>query len=278
MLTGALLLMGITGTLLGVIIALFARFFKTETDSRIELVQELLPGANCGGCGKAGCADFAKSVVSGENPPSRCPVSSAEQINAIALALGISASSGLQKRAIVRCGGDILQVVRKINYNGVLDCSSASMIAGGPKGCRYGCVGMGSCAKKCPFGAIEIVNQLAVIHQELCVGCGTCVAACPRQVIELVPLDCQVQVYCNSPEKAPDKRKNCKVSCLGCRKCEKAFPDKFQVDGALARVRYDAENLPTPEEAESVNCPTGALLSAARHLEIETLDPEHALK
>ena len=86
----ALLLMGITGTFLGVIIALFARFFKTETDSRVELVQELLPGANCGGCGKAGCADFAKSVVAGENPPSRCPVSGAEQINAIALVLGIS--------------------------------------------------------------------------------------------------------------------------------------------------------------------------------------------
>ena len=274
----AVVIMGCLGLILGLVIGFFAKLFKVETDSRVELVTELLPGANCGGCGKAGCADFAKSVVNGENPPGKCPVSGREQIAAIAQALGVDTGNTAPKRAVVRCGGDILQIVRKINYNGVLDCSSASMIAGGPKGCRYGCVGMGSCAKKCPFGAIEIVNQLAVIHQELCVGCGTCVAACPRQVIELVPVDSQIHVYCNSPEKAQEKRKHCKVPCLGCRKCEKAFPDKFQLDGALARVRYDAQNPLTVEEAASVNCPTGALLSAARHLEIEKLDPEHALK
>ena len=101
-LTGAVLLMGGAGLFLGIIIGLFARIFKTPGDSRVELVQELLPGANCGGCGKAGCADFAKSVVSGENPPSRCPVSSREQINAIAMALGIDAGAG--KRTCPACG------------------------------------------------------------------------------------------------------------------------------------------------------------------------------
>ena len=188
MIVSAVLLMGITGVLLGVMIALFARLFKTPVDARAELVQELLPGANCGGCGKAGCADFAKSVVAGENPPSRCPVSSQEQINAIAMALGISAAAAPRKRAVVRCGGDMFQTVSKVHYNGVTDCAAASLVAGGPKGCRYGCLGLGSCANVCPFGAIEIVNNLALVHRELCVGCGKCVEACPRGVIALVAM------------------------------------------------------------------------------------------
>ena len=272
-LTGALLLMGVTGLLLGVIIGLFARIFRTPTDSRVELVQELLPGANCGGCGKAGCADFAKSVVAGENPPSKCPVSSQEQINSIATALGISAASGVRKRAVARCSGDTLQVVRHLHYNGVTDCAAASLVAGGPKGCRYGCLGLGSCVNVCPFGAIEIVHNLALIHRELCVGCGKCVEACPRGVIALVAADADVHVYCNSPEKGPEKRKQCKVACIGCRKCAKYDEKKFQVNGFLASVNYEADPLPGPDDVEQIKCPTGALLTAKRHHFIETNDP-----
>ncbi|MBR7104358.1 MAG: RnfABCDGE type electron transport complex subunit B [Lentisphaeria bacterium] len=274
----AVLIMGCLGLVLGLVIGFFAKVFKVETDPRIELVTELLPGANCGGCGKAGCSDFAKSVVNGENPPGKCPVSSKEQITAIAMALGVDPGSAFPRRAVVRCGGDIHQVNRKINYNGVLDCASANLISGGPKGCRYGCIGMGSCAAKCPFGAIEIINNLAVVHEELCVGCGTCAAVCPRGVIELVPMNSRVHVYCNSPEKGPEKRKNCKVSCLGCRKCERLAPEKFKVEGFLARVDYEADPPPTEEDVEKVGCPTGALLTASRHYEIETFDPEFSIK
>ena len=156
---GAILLMGLTGLFLGAVIGLFARYFKTPSDPKADLILELLPGANCGGCGKAGCADFAKSVAAGENPPSRCPVSSVEQINAIALALGISPDAGVRKRAVVRCGGDTLQTLRHLNYNGVADCAAAALVAGGPKGCRYGCLGLGSCANVCPFGAITMVKD-----------------------------------------------------------------------------------------------------------------------
>ena len=274
----AILVMGSLGLVLGLIIGFFARLFKVQSDSRVELITELLPGANCGGCGKAGCADFAKSLVSGENLPGKCPVSSKEQISAIALALGVDTGEGFPKRAVVRCGGDIHQITRKINSNGVLDCASADLVAGGPKGCRYGCIGMGSCAAKCPFGAIEIVNHLALVHQELCVGCGNCVAACPRGVIELVPIDSRVHVYCNSPERGAEKRRNCKVSCLGCRKCEKTCPDKFKVEGFLAHVNYAAEKLPTAEDVAQIQCPTGALLTTERHQEIETFDPEFSAK
>ncbi len=269
----AILLMAGTGLLLGLVIGWFAKLFRIETDSRVELVTELLPGANCGGCGKAGCSDFAQSVVNGENPPSKCPVSSKEQISAIAMALGIDAGEAFQQRAVVMCGGDMEQTLRLANYNGVLDCAAASLVAGGPKGCSYGCLGMGTCARHCPFGAIEMINNLAVIHKEICVGCGKCVAACPRGVIKLVPADAQVHVYCNSPAKGPAKKQVCKVPCIGCRKCARAFPEKFVIEGFKASVNYQNADYPTPEEAQSVGCPTGALLSADEHLNIERHEP-----
>lgn len=270
---GAVLLMGVTGVVLGAVIALFARFFKVPADSRTELVLELLPGANCGGCGKAGCADFAKSVASGENPPSRCPVSTLEQVNAIALALGIDPGSQGRKRAVVRCGGDVFQSTRNVYYNGVADCAAAALVAGGYKGCRHGCLGMGSCVNVCPFGAIEIVNNLALVHRELCVGCGKCAEVCPRGVIALVNADAEVHVYCNSPEKASDLRRVCKVGCIGCRKCARYAPDKFTVNGFLASVNYNAEKLPDEEDLKNINCPTAALLSAKEHHRIEKNNP-----
>lgn len=271
----AALAMGATGLLLGLFIGIAAKIFKVKNDPRAELVLELLPGANCGGCGKAGCADFAKAVASGELPPGKCPVSSRETVAAISQALGIANSASFKKVAVVLCGGDKNQTINPSLYNGVSDCRSANLIAGGPKGCSYGCLGMGSCARACPFNAIEIVNGLAIVHQELCVGCGKCAATCPRKLIKLVNADAQVHVFCSNPEKALLKRQYCKVPCLGCRKCEKAFPDKFTVSGFKASVNYDAETMPVPEDVEIVKCPTGCLLSSAKHLEIEYSDPDH---
>ncbi len=271
----AALAMGSIGLVLGILIAVAAKIFKVESDSRAELVLELLPGANCGGCGKAGCADFAKAVASGELSPGQCPVSSRETVNAIAQALGIENNVSFRKCAVVLCGGDKNQTRNPILYNGVNDCRSASLISGGPKGCAYGCLGLGSCARTCPFGAIEIVNGLAVVHSELCVGCGKCVMACPRKLIKLVNADAQVHIYCSNPEKAPLKRQYCNVPCLGCRKCEKAFPDKFKVEGFRGTVDYDAPQLPTAEEAASVKCPAHCLLTAAEHLAVEHNDPDH---
>lgn len=268
-------IMGATGLLLGILIGVAAQIFKVKKDPRIELVTQLLPGANCGGCGKAGCADLAKAIVNGELPPGQCPVSSQEIVNAISQILGIENTASSRKTAVILCGGDKNQTMNPNFYNGVSDCRSAAMISGGPKGCSYGCMGLGSCARACPFGAIEIVNGLAIVHSELCVGCGKCAAVCPRKLIKLVSPDAKVHVYCSNPEKAPSKRQYCKVFCIGCRKCEKTFPDKFIIEGFRASVNYDAATLPTTEDIKAVKCPSSCLLSSAEHLAIEHADPNH---
>lgn len=256
----ALGIMTALGIVLGAIIGIFVKFFKVESDPRIDLVLELLPGANCGGCGKAGCPDFAKALAEGKAMPGNCPVSSAEQIAAIAMTLGIDAGEVKRKQAVVLCRADIGAVPR-MTYNGVQDCVAASMVAGGPDACRYGCLGLGSCARSCPFGAIEIVGRVAIVHPELCVGCGKCVDICPRGVIKLVPEDANVHIYCNSPERGVVKRAFCKAGCIGCRKCDRAIPGKFTVSGFLAQVNYDIPSPVTAEEIAAAKCPSGSLQS-----------------
>ena len=261
----AVLLMGALGLVLGVVIAVFVRAFRVESDPRIDLALELLPGANCGGCGKAGCADFAKALAAGEVTPANCPVSSSEQIAAISLALGINAGTVSRKQAVVCCRSYIGEVSR-MYYNGVQDCVAANMVAGGPDACRYGCLGLGTCARKCPFGAIEIIGNVAVVHRELCVGCGKCAEVCPRGVIKMVPADADYHIYCNSPEKGAAKRAICKAGCIGCRKCEKLYKDKFIIADSLSQVNYGDAGVVDAADARAINCPVGCLLSVEERL------------
>jgi Na+-translocating ferredoxin:NAD+ oxidoreductase subunit B len=240
----SIVVVGVLGALLGVIIGVVAKLFAVEVDERIEHVEELLPSANCGGCGYAGCADFAKAVVSGNATPDQCPVCSPEDTTAIANYLGISAEEKEKKVALVRCSGNISNTVRSM-YNGVRDCRSAVLVAGGAKGCDYGC--------------------LAIVHKELCVGCENCVAVCPKNLIIMVPADAETHVYCNSPEKGAAKRAVCKTACIACRKCVKASgeEDHMEVDGFLVRTNY--KNPPGSELVEAAACPTTALRVDSKH-------------
>lgn len=252
------------GVLLAVVIGAAAKAFAVESDPRIETVTEMLPGANCGGCGYAGCADFAKAIVEGRADPALCPVSSPETVQRIAEYLGITSEKKEKVVAVVRCSGSCAVTVRS-PYNGVGDCRSAVLVAGGAKGCDYGCIGFASCARACPFDAIEMRDGLAVVHPELCVGCGKCVETCPKNLIVLAPAAVDVHVYCNSPEKGPVKRKVCKTACIACRKCVKAADseDQMTVNGFLVAANYS--NPPISDLVEKAACPTTALRLATKH-------------
>ena len=255
----ALVIMGLLGIVLGGVIGIFVKIFKVEKNARAELALELLPGANCGGCGKAGCADFANALAAGEVSPGNCPVSSYEQRSAIAFALGIDAGAVDMKQAIVTCRAN--QSAEDIDYNGVPDCNAAALVAGGPTTCRYGCLGLGSCARVCPFGAIEIIGRVAVVHPELCTGCGKCSSVCPRNVIKMVPASANIHVYCNSPEKGVLKRTYCQAACIGCRKCSRILPGNFKFDGFLAQVDYSNPELLSLEDLEKCACPAQCIMS-----------------
>ena len=253
----AVILLIVMGIVLGLGIGLTVKFFGTETDPRIEAVEALLPSANCGACGFAGCADFARALVGGDAETSQCPSSSSEAVERICALLGVTAGTREAKVAVVMCGGDNTQAVRAALYNGVNDCQDAMLVAGGAKGCLAGCLGLASCARACPFGAIETTQDgIARVHAELCTGCGKCVATCPRNLIQLVPASATVHVLCSSRDKGGAKRKVCKVSCIGCQKCVKTADEgQMVMDGFLARVNYDG----SPPVSITEACPTGCL-------------------
>jgi electron transport complex protein RnfB len=252
------------GALLALVIGITAKAFAIEVDARVETVTGMLPGVNCGGCGFAGCADMARAVVENRADPSQCPVAQADSIKRIAEYLGITTAEKEKVVAVVKCSGSTSVTIRS-PYNGVSDCRSAALVAGGAKGCDFGCIGFATCARACPFDAIEMRDGLAVVHPELCVGCGKCVETCPKNLIVLAPAAVDVHVYCNSPEKGPLKRKVCKTACIACRKCVKAADSETQMiaNGFLVATNYS--NPPISDLVEKAACPTTALRLASRH-------------
>lgn len=245
---------GSVGLVCGVALAMAARFLAVHEDPRIEQVNDILPGANCGGCGFAGCADYAKAIVMDNAPINLCAAGGAEVLEKLAAFMGVEAKAEERKVALVLCGGDAHKAPRKFDYNGIADCKAADAVAGGDKLCGYGCLGYGSCARVCPVGAIEIRNQLAVVHPDLCIGCGACVKACPRELIKMVPESRTIHVLCSSRDKGPVVKKACEVGCIGCTLCAKLTKanEAITMDGFLARVDYSK---PLENEKVVEKCP-----------------------
>ncbi|MDD3089705.1 MAG: RnfABCDGE type electron transport complex subunit B [Candidatus Omnitrophica bacterium] len=250
--------MTLLGLLFGAGLALALKIFGIEVDPKMALIITKLPGANCGACGKAGCAGFAAAVFHGEVPPSACPVSSDETRQEIASILGLDqGSAGERMTAVVKCnGGEAAK--DKYTYRGIKSCKAASLVFGGYKACSFGCLGFGDCADVCPFGAISVHKGLAVINHKKCTGCGNCVKACPKGLIELIPAKAGYYVKCNSKDPAPVKVKACKASCIACRKCEKACSvTAIKVDANLSRIDYQkCQNIGKCAEV----CPTKVIV------------------
>ncbi|MBE7030924.1 MAG: RnfABCDGE type electron transport complex subunit B [Ruminococcaceae bacterium] len=215
------LAVGAIGLFLGGLLAVASIVFRVETDERVEQIAEILPGANCGGCGYAGCSAFAKAIVEDGAPINRCNLMTAETAEKIAGIMGVEAGVITKKVARVACRGTAECAGDQYVSYGLNDCVAAAALGGGPKACAYGCMGLGSCVSVCQFGAISVVDGVAAVDEDACTGCGACASVCPKNVIAMVDADSRVFVGCSSRDKGAVVKTYCEVGCIGCKICEK---------------------------------------------------------
>ncbi|HHU79208.1 MAG: RnfABCDGE type electron transport complex subunit B [Caldicoprobacterales bacterium] len=227
--------------LFGAGLSLASKKFAVETDPRIDDIREALPGANCGACGYPGCDGLASAIAAGEAPVNACPVGGSPVAAKVASIMGLETDVKERLTARVLCQGDCDQAADKYMYEGITDCVAAAMLSEGQKGCSYGCLGLGTCERVCPFDAIHVNEKgIAEVDKEKCTACGLCVAACPKNVIELIPVSSEVQVACNSRDTGKVVRSVCKVGCIACRICVKACPfDAMEFENNLAKINYE---------------------------------------
>ena len=277
----AVLILGATAIIFGLILAFAAKVFEVETDPRLPQIQSALAGANCGGCGYPGCAGCAEAILNGKAPVNACAPAGADGAAKIAAIMGVEAGSGEKMIAHVICnGGD--DCVKNFDYVGTPSCLAATKVAGGPTACQFGCLGFGECVKACQFDAIHInAKGVAEVDKDKCTNCGACREACPRRIIVEVPYKQKVFVNCNNKDKGPAVTKVCANSCIACGMCERICKfDAIHVVNNVAVIDYSKcknctmcakacprnaiEPIPTPEEKEKFKAAQKAAAERAK--------------
>jgi Na+-translocating ferredoxin:NAD+ oxidoreductase RNF subunit RnfB len=265
----------VLGGAFGAMLAVAANKLSVETDPKVDAIIGALPGANCGACGYPGCAGFADAVVNADAPLNACVPGKDTAAKAIAVIMGREAvEERIRKVAQLHCNGNFSNVKTKYEYNGVIDCHLAVIQFGGPSYCNFGCIGLGSCVKVCPFGAVTIGdNRLPVVDTSLCLGCGICVAQCPQMLLDLVPINQRVYVRCNNRDKGRVAREECGASCISCGICVKACPS-----GAIQLIDNAADSVSMIDYTKCTAC--GACVEKCPRKSIHLdppIDPEVAI-
>ncbi|WMJ23310.1 RnfABCDGE type electron transport complex subunit B [Paludicola sp. MB14-C6] len=229
------------GLVAGIALSIFSKIFAVETDERTEKILEALPGLNCGVCGFSGCENYANNLVNNDAPTNRCVPGGDKASKKISAILGKDYVDVIEMEATVRCGGQVPDATEdNFIYDGEKTCVACNMFYQGKGKCDYGCIGFGDCVKKCPEGAISIVDEIAVVNTDLCVGCTLCVATCPKHLIQMKRHDKKVFVRCSSCNNGKATINNCAHGCIGCKKCEKTCPSgAITVTNNLASIDYE---------------------------------------
>ncbi|MBQ1832956.1 MAG: RnfABCDGE type electron transport complex subunit B [Treponema sp.] len=238
---------------LGLLLGLFKKIFTVKVDPKVQAVQDILSGGNCGGCGYAGCAAFAAAVVKGDAPPNGCVAGGPSVAEKVGQILGVSVSAQ-RKVTVLACKGTSSCASSKGIYNGIKTCAAASMSVNGTKSCSFGCVGFGDCVEVCSFGGIFMGNDgIPVVNYDVCVGCGKCVKACPKHLFKIIDgnLKGSVALCSNRSDNKPSIKKNCSVGCIKCGICEKKCPEKCIVV---------TDGIPVVDYSKCTSC--GACISA----------------
>ncbi len=256
----------VLGLLLSLVLFWVARKFRVEEDPRIDEVEKVMPGANCGGCGFAGCRAFADAAVKAHDLDHQyCPVGGNEVMKKVAAILGYEVKEKAPQVAVVRCNGSCANRPRTNEYVGASSCRVKAALYSGDTGCSYGCLGCGDCVAACKFGAISMDPQtgLPVVDEALCTACGACAKACPKGIIELRNLGTtpknnrRVYVSCVNKDKGGVARKACTAACIGCGKCAKVCKfDAITISDNLSYIDYNKCKACGQCFFE---CPTGAI-------------------
>jgi Na+-translocating ferredoxin:NAD+ oxidoreductase RNF subunit RnfB len=255
------------GILLGLGLAVAARLLAIRKDERVEAIENVLPGVNCGACGFAGCAAYAAEIVGGEVALDLCTVGGpdvAEQVAEI-MEVEYEHSTAAKQVPQVHCRGGRETAQYAFEYTGVKDCVALYALFGGNKVCKYGCLGLGSCIEVCPVDAIAYTAEgLVWVNKDICIGCGQCVKICPTGVMQWMPYDADYLIACSSKDKGGKVRKYCKVGCIACKICEKKSPEGgYKVEDNLSRIDYSVAG-DRREGAEA--CPPKCIVENKVHL------------
>ncbi|HCL56180.1 MAG TPA: ferredoxin [Spirochaetia bacterium] len=240
----SVLSLGVLGLLMGILLVVAHNKIAVKQDELVLALEEALPNANCGACGYPGCNAYAVAIAQKDEVITLCAPGGEETVAKIAELMGKSFDGIEQKVAFIRCQGNTHKAKIKYEYHGILECAQAEAYYQGPKSCTSSCLGLGTCVRACPFGAIEITPQMLVkVNYEKCTGCGLCVESCPRDIINLVPYREKPLVYqvaCRSHENALNTKNQCSIGCIGCGLCARICPvQAIKVENFLAEIDYE---------------------------------------
>lgn len=233
------LLLGVLGAIFGICLAIASKKLAVHIDPKLEKLNSLLPGVNCGACGYAGCMGLAEEILSGKQNVNVCKVIDDKSKEKVANFLGQKAEKHIRKTAIVKCFGGT-KVKNRFEYTGQQDCKSANLFLSGFKECIFGCLELASCKNICPFNAITMSEEnLPVVDAHKCKACNKCVLECPKKLFALIPASNKVYVACISHDCAKDTRNNCPVGCIDCKMCEKACKfSAIRVNDHIAEIDF----------------------------------------